>query len=396
MTVTPATDDNPYDPLNPDDPDPIGHLAQARRRCPVSQPRPGTFVVARHDDVTALLQCPMDYSSEDNFMLDGGTPTAALPATPITMMDPPAHTALRSRLRRWFAPVKLRREESRVRAIISDLLGPLRAGQQIELWSTVARVLPSRTVYALLGLPSRDWDRIQDLADAVNDHFPQVSMEMPEMAELAGYLAQLVASSATVDHGSGVVYGLAHPEEGEQALEPVEIVMHCIQLILAGTDTTGSLITNLLYELLVEPSRWEQLVENPSLIPHAIEESLRHDAPLQYVLRTATTDDEVAGCPIAAGNRVVLSLQSANLDERVWGSDASAFVLDREPGRATLATFGYGIHTCLGAPLARLEARLLIEAMTQQFPHMRLAPGYAYQRVAHAMVRRPARLDVVL
>ncbi len=396
MTVTPATDDSPYDPLDPNDPDPIGNLAEARRRCPVSQPRPNILVVARHDDVTALLQHPEVYSSEDNFVLDGGTRTAALPATPITMMDPPAHTAMRSRLRQWFAPVKLRQEEARVRDIVANLLDPLRPGQQIEVWSTVARILPSRSVYALLGLPQQDWVRIQGLADVVNDHFPQVSMEMPEMAELAGYLAQLVATNAGTTGGSGVLNGLVHPQPGETPLEPVEIVMHCIQLILAGTDTTGSLVTNLLYELLVEPARWERLVGNPSLIPGAIEESLRHDAPLQYVLRTATAHDEVRGCPVAVGNRLVLSLQSANLDETAWGADASAFLVERNAGQATLATFGYGIHTCLGAPLARLEARLLIEALTQKFPQMRLAPGYTHQLAPHAMVRRPARLDVVL
>ena len=286
-----------------------------------------------------MLQRPEVYSSEDNFVLEGGTRTAALPATPITMMDPPGHTVLRGRLRQWFAPVKLREEEPRVRAIVADVLGPLRAGQQIEVWSTVARVLPARSVYALLGLPQKDWDRIQGLADVVNDHFPQVSMEMPEMAELAGYLAQLVAARASDVGGSGVLNGLVHPQHSEAALEPVEIVMHCIQLILAGTDTTGSLITNLLYELLVEPARWARLVENPSLIPGAIEESLRHDAPLQYVLRTATADRRFRD--VQCVGRAALSLQSANLDEAAGGRTqqrSSSTVIPARPRWPRLAT----------------------------------------------------------
>jgi cytochrome P450 len=397
MPTTPATGNSPYDPLDLTAHDPIAQLAEARRRCPVSQPRPGVFVVARHTDVTDALQRPDTLSSEDNFVLEAGTRTAALPATPITMLDPPDHTALRARLRRWFAPAKLRREEPRIRGIVSDALDQWRPGQPVEVWSTLGRAIPARTVYAFLGLPQQDWDRVQEWADVVNDHFPQVSLEMPEMAALAGYLGELVATrAAAAPTGTGVLDGLVHPQPDETPLEPVEIIMHCIQLILASTDTTGSLITNLLYQLLIDRDRWQGIVDDRTLIPRAIEESLRHDAPLQYVLRTATAESEFAGCPVPAGSRVVLSLQSANLDEDAWGADAAAFSVDREPGQATLATFGYGIHTCLGAPLARLETRLLVEGLAERFPGMRLAPEYSWQPAPRAMVRRPARLDVVL
>ena len=398
MTASPITDDSPYDPLEPAH---VGYpgprLADARSRCPVSQPRPGVFVVARHDDVAGALRDPASYSSENNFVLEGGTETAALPAIPITMLDPPAHTALRARLRQWFSPVKLRREEPRVRGIVSDVLAGLPPGKQVEVWSTLGRAVPARTVYAFLGIPAQDWDRVQDWADVVNDHFPQVSTDMPEFGALLGYLAEFVAARAAgAATGTDVIDGLTHPGPGEEPLTPVEVVMHCVQLILAGTDTTGSLITNLLYELLADRARWQRLVDDPGLIPSAIEESLRHDAPLQYILRTATADRVIRGCPVGAGDRLVLSLQSANLDEEAWGEDAAAFSLDRGTGHATPLTFGYGIHTCLGAPLARLEARLLLEALVERFPSLRLAPSYAWHAAPRSMVRRPARLDVVL
>ena len=398
MTGNPTTQNSPYDPLDPAHVgDPAPRLADARSRCPVSQPRPGVFVVARHADVADALLDPASYSSENNFVLEGGTETAALPATPITMLDPPAHTALRSRLRQWFTPVKLRREEPRVRGIVSDVLAALQPGQQVEVWSTLGRAVPAQTVYAFLGIPVQDWNRVQDWADVVNDHFPQVSTDMPEFTALLGYLADLAAArAASAATGDGVIDGLTHPGSGEEPLTPVEIVMHCIQLILAGTDTTASLITNLLYELLADRSRWQRLVKDPSLIPSAIEESLRHDAPLQYVLRTVTTDRVIRGCPVGAIDRLVLSLQSANLDEEAWGQDAAAFSLDRGAGRATSLTFGYGIHTCLGAPLARLEARLLLEALVERFPSLRLAPSYTWHAAPRSMVRRPVRLDVIL
>jgi cytochrome P450 len=398
MTSNPVTENSPYDPLDPAHVgDPAHRLAEARSRCPVSQPRPGVFVVARHPDVVGALKDPASYSSENNFVLEGGTETAALPAIPITMLDPPDHTALRARLRQWFSPAKLRREEPRIRGIVADVLASLQPGQQVEVWSTLGRTVPARTVYAFLGVPAQDWSRVQDWADVVNDHFPQVSTDMPEFMALLGYLAELVAArAASAAAGDGVIDGLTHPGPDEEPLTPIEIVMHCVQLILAGTDTTGSLITNLLYELLADRGRWQRLIKDPGLIPSAIEESLRHDAPLQYVLRTVTTGQVIRGCQVSVGDRLVLSLQSANLDEETWGEDAEAFSLDRGTGHATSLTFGYGIHTCLGAPLARLEARLLLEALVKRFPSLRLAPSYSWHAATRSMVRRPARLDVVM
>jgi cytochrome P450 len=398
MTSTPLTEESPYDPLNPEHVGvPAERLAAARTRCPVSQPRPGVFVLARHEDVVTALRDPQAYSSENNFVLDGGTETAALPAIPITMLDPPAHTALRTRLRTWFAPAKLRKEEPRIRGIVSDVLDGLRPGQQLEVWSTLGRIIPARTVYAFLGIPEADWDQVQSWADVLNDALPQLSVEIPEFGALIGYLAEQVgARAAGPAQGTGVIDGLVHPEPDEAPLSPIEVVVHCFQLILAGTDTTGSLVTNLLHELLVDRDRWQRLVADRSLITWAIEESLRHDAPLQYVLRTVKTDREIRGCPIGTDERLVLSLQSANLDEQVWGADAGEFSLDRRAGKAVLTTFGYGIHTCLGAPLARLEARLLLEGLLERFPSLRLAPEFTWVPARRSMVRRPARLDVVL
>ena len=398
MIADPPTEDSPYDPLDPEHVgNPTERLSEARRRCPVSQPRPGVFVLASHVDVLTALRDPESYSSENNFVMEGGTETAALPATPITMLDPPQHTELRARLRAWFAPAKLRKEEPRVRAVVADVLAQHSVGSQIEVWSTLARVIPSRTVYGFLGIPEEDWEQVQVWGDEVNDHLPQVSMEMPEAAALIGYLAQLVEARTGPDgSGSGVLDGLLRPAPDQRALTPVEIVMHCFQLILAGTDTTGSLMTSLLYELLREPTRWERLVEDPGLSPRAVEESLRHDAPLQYVLRTVTADQEIRRCPVRADERLVVSVQSANLDDEVWGPSAADFVMDRPPGQAPLATFGYGIHACLGAPLARLEARILVEGLVERFPGLRLADGYTWEPAARSMVRRPARLDVVL
>jgi len=150
MTQATADPGAPYDPLDADHhADPAPRLAAARARCPVSQPRPGMFVIARHDDVRTVLAAPREFSSKENFLLPDGTDIAPVPAEMITMLDPPEHTALRARLRHWFTPARLRALEPRIREIVAGVLDGLAPGQRIEAFATLARPVPARIVYAL-------------------------------------------------------------------------------------------------------------------------------------------------------------------------------------------------------------------------------------------------------
>lgn len=389
----------PYDPLNPKHvTEPFERLAEARERCPVSEPRPGIRVVARDEDVRAALLDHERFSSVGNFVLEEPAAEGEAHAPPpqmITMMDPPEHTQLRQRLRAWFAPARLRKLEPRIREIVRGVLGEIPPGQTLEVFSAIARRVPARTVYALIGIPEEDWDEVQIWADATNDRLPLPVTDMPEFHSLISYLGQLVgARAANPATGEDVIDGLTHPADGREPLPAHEAVVHVLQLIAAGTDTTASLICNLLYELLADRTRWERLLEDRSLLENAIEESLRHDAPLHYAIRTVTEDGEIAGCPVHASEKAVLSLQSANLDERAWGEDAADFRLDR-PGARRQIAFGHGIHLCLGAPLARLEGRVVLEEMLDRYPDLRLAPGFRYEPDKGLMLHRPRRLDVV-
>ncbi|MEU6349267.1 cytochrome P450 [Streptomyces sp. NPDC047072] len=389
----------PYDPLDPaHNADPSARLAAAREQCPVSQPRPGVHFVARHEDAVQVLGDPETYSSTGNFALSDGSGKPALVLEVITNIDPPAHTELRTRLRRWFAPARLRAQEPRVRKIVAGILDEWAPGQEVEIYSRLARRLPTLVVYAFLGLPEDDWERLKEWADAVNNAIPNVDPAMPESVALTEYLVQqVVARAAAPATGDDVLDGLTHPADGEAAFTPIEAALHLFQLIVAGTDTTASLITNLLCSLLEERERWERLLADPTLRPTAIEESLRLDAPLQYVLRTVKQAGEISGCPVNPGERVIVGLQSANWDQEVWGTDAESFSLDRPVGQAVSATFGHGIHACLGSPLARLETQVVLEELLRRFPNMRLAPSYRREPAPDlVMARRPDRLDVVL
>jgi cytochrome P450 len=383
----------PFDPFNPEHhAEPEERLAAARR-CPIYEPRAGVAVVARYTDVHAALAEPDRFSSHGNFALEGEVP---MPVPMITTTDPPAHSELRGRLRRWFAPAQLRKHEPRVREIVAAALAELPAAGDVELYSALIERIPGRVVFSFLGLPAEDWTEVQEWTDRVAETLPNVDPQQPEFRLLLGYLTRLVQRRTTQPpSGEDVIDGLVHPATEEPPLSPTEIVSHVLQLVMAATDTTRSAMTNTLYRLLVEPHNWERIGQDRALIPLAIDESLRRDAPLQYVLRTARSEAELSGCPITEGNKVLLSLQSANWDESVWGSDAMQFALDRDRSTSHLS-FGYGIHTCLGAPLARIEVRVLIEGLLDRYPRLRLAEGYEWQKIPGDMLRRPARLTVAL
>lgn len=390
----------PYDPLNPEHAiEPFGRLAEARERCPVSEPRPGVRAVVRDEDVRAALLEHERFSNVGNFGTERSSgdeaPARRLPEMMITQLDPPEHTELRRRLRAWFTPASLRRLEPRVREIVRGVLDEVPSGQEVEVFSAIARRVPARVVYALIGVPEEDWDRVQGWANAVVERVPLPVADLPEFRSLVSYLGRLAGlRAAGPATGGDVIDGLAHPADGGEPLAAEEIVAHVFQLIVAGTDTTASLICNVLYELLADRTRWRRLLEDRSLLENTIEESLRHDAPLKYVMRTVTEDGEIAGCPVQAGDRAVLSLQSANLDERAWGEDAADYRVDR-PGARRHVAFGHGIHLCLGAPLARLEGRIVLEELLDRYPDLRLAPGFRHEPVEGLMQHRPQRLDAV-
>jgi cytochrome P450 len=198
------------------------------------------------------------------------------------------------------------------------------------------------------------------------------------------YRAGLRAADETVAAGLA-----AAVETGE--LEPAAALRHVWQLIQAGTETTSSLIANLLYALLSRRERWELLLRRPELLGAAIEESLRRDAPLQYVMRTPHDATDVGGCPIKHDEQLVVGLQSANWDESVWGPDALEFDMERDHPEGHFS-FGKGPHACLGAPLARIEAQALILELLRRRPEIQLASGYVLELANEVMVRRPEKL----
>lgn len=387
----------PFDPADPEHhADAPSRAAAARASCPVGEVKQGVFVVSRFDDVRDLLLDTERFSNFGNFQLErDAEPPGGVEL--VTQLDPPEHTGLRALLLTKFAPKQLRQQEPRVRGIIADTLATLTPGQSVDIFADVARPVTSRTVFAFLGFPEEDWEEVKQWGDAVNEILPEPFDSVPEFHKLLGYILELARSrKAAPATGADVLDALLHSApEGRSPLDADVAAVHTMQLVFAGTDTTASLVANLLYHLLSDRRNWDRVRADPTLIPAAIEESLRHDSPLQMIMRTAKADTELAGCPVAQRDKLVISLQSANWDASVWGDDASDFSLDRDSEEGNVA-MGRGIHSCLGAPLARLQCRVLVEQLLEHFPDMRLAPDYRWEIARGVLIRRPKTLDVVL
>jgi cytochrome P450 len=388
-----ADDIAPFDPLSLADHHAAERrLAEVRARCPVSRPHPRMHFVAAHGDVERILLDTTTFSARSNFRLDptsgaeGARGSGALPT-----LDPPAHAAVRRRLRLWFAPRPLRLLEPHVRELAAAAVRELPVGVDLDLIPTSKR-MAAQVVYALIGAPRQDWVQLQAWSDAIHEQLPASLEGIPEHTAMTNRLRELLdeyrAGQRTA--AESVISGLASAVEAGE-LGAADALTHIRQLIQAGTETTSSLIANLLYALLSRRRRWELLLERPELIASAIEESLRLDAPLQYVMRTPQEATDVGGCPIEYDEQVVVGLQSANWDESVWGSDALEFDMERDRPTGHVA-FGKGPHTCLGAPLARIEAQAFIGELLSHRPEIRLATGYVHQLAQELMVRRPEKL----
>lgn len=224
---------------------------------------------------------------------------------------------------------------------------------------------------------------------------PEPTDGLPEFGALIGFLVQLVEERRAQPSGQhqDVLDNLCFAEPDETELPTLDVVSHVFQLVVAGTDTTRALIANCLYRLLEDRHQWEAVVADRTLLPNAIEESLRLDSPAQFMVRTVLEDVTLAQCPIPAGKKLYLNIQSANHDETRWGDDSRTYRFDRPSAAAHLA-FGRGIHACLGSPLARIEARLAINALMDAYPDMRLKANAAWVKSESAITRRVESVPV--
>jgi cytochrome P450 family 130 len=323
----------------------------------------GFYAISRFSDLWDAIHDPGTFSSD-------GVAEAAQLMPQMIYMDPPRHTDLRALVSRAFTPRRVAELEDRVRAVTRERIDAFLPAGRCDVVHDLAAPVPSTIMSGLIGVPPEHTEQFRAWTEA----FLEVTGP-GDIAERAGGIyglfGELLAERRRAPCDD-LMSALLDAEVDGQRLSEGDLLGFCFLLLIAGNDTTTSLIGNGVELLGRHPDQRARLVEDPALIPDAIEEMLRIEAPTQALPRTATCDTELCGVPIAAGSRVMLLFGAANLDEREFSAPETFDVL-RRPARHL--AFGHGIHFCLGAMLARLESRVVFEELLGRVGSYELADG---------------------
>jgi cytochrome P450 len=355
------------------------HPVQARLRAesPVHHhPSMDAWTIARHRDVVEVMRDARRFSSAlgmGELMAgrirpdDPPRPQADFAGTMrmVIAADPPDHTTLRRLVSAPFGPREVAKLEPRIRSLCESLVDDLMSATEPDLVQHVAWPLPVIVIAEVLGIPI---DRREDFkrwsTDMVGGLAGELDLERSQQSafEMFSFFVEAIAAREVLPGDDAISFLLSKSNvlQGEDRLTVPDLVGFCVLLLIAGNETTTNLVGNAAHAFFDHPGEWEKLVADPSLAPSAVEECLRYDGPVKTIFRMNAEEVTVAGTTIPPMSRVLPLFSSANRDESIW-PDADVFRVDRNPQEHV--AFGYGIHHCLGAPLARLEARILFETL---------------------------------
>ncbi|GAA0558837.1 cytochrome P450 [Paractinoplanes ferrugineus] len=291
--------------------------------------------------------------------------------------DPPDHTRLRRLVTAAFTARRIEGLRPRIEQITDELLDAMAGRDEVDLIDALAFPLPIRVICELLGIPADDQDSFRAWSNTLVGGEATRAQLPAAMTALVSYVRALIADRRR-QPGADLLSGLIAVRDEADRLSEDELSSMVFLLLIAGHETTVNLIGNGSYLLLSQRERWERLRADPALLPTAIEEFLRYESPVETASYRITTEAvQIGGTLVPAGEIVVVGLLSANRDEQRF-PDPAELRLDR-PQNPHMA-FGHGIHYCLGAPLARLEASVAFGRLLARFPDLRLAsdeePGW--------------------
>lgn len=377
--------------------DPYPTYGWLREHSPVHHLGAEYWLVSRHQDVLRVLRNPAVFSSELGYGGMMNADTSALPGSSLdrrraltdsgmgVMMrsfaglrvliaaDPPDHTRLRRLVSRQFTPRAIAGLASRLQAIcdrlVDDLLGA-RVDGVADLWEHVSYPLPTMVIAELLGIPPERKADFKRWSDAIVNGLSfggaaDISSGAAGAMEMFQYFAEVV-EARRAEPRDDLISLIVHeqPDDGEEPLTVPELIAFCVLLLLAGNETTTNLLGNFFEAMHAHPDELRRLRDDPGLVRLAVEEALRYDSPIQGLWRGLRAPADIGGSEVPEGPRVMILFAAANRDASVFGSDAESFRVDRNP--VDHVAFGSGIHVCLGASLARLEARVAITTLLER------------------------------
>jgi cytochrome P450 len=375
---------------------PYGFYSWLRSDAPVLFLEGRGYIFSRYADVDAILRDHRRFSSEFEIVrrADLQRPDDRVPSMLTT--DPPEHTRLRGVVAKAFTPKMVGQLEPRVREITVELLEEAVQADQFDLMDKLAGPLPISVIAVMLGIPVSDREQfkrwsydIVSLIGSVEGDDPTAAVQASQ--EVRDYFDTILAERRR-EPREDLISALVQARDDEgNALSQEELMSFCVLLLVAGNITTTSLIGNAARALLENPGELAKLGADPALIPSALEEATRYYSPFQATARIATEDFVAEGVEIKAGADIALMLGAANRDEAVFPK-AEKFDIARQPNKHL--GFGAGIHYCIGAPLARLEARVAFEEMLPRLPGMRRADDDPFEFVPAVFMNSLSKLEV--
>jgi cytochrome P450 len=344
----------------------------------------------------------LDYDGVKRALADHDTFSSAIPAPRhwFLFFDPPRHTKLRALVSRAFTPRVVANLEPRIRDLSGQLLDQAIERGEMDLAAEYAVPLPMMVIATMIGIPLTDWSEYKRWSDGMlklsytrsgDDAAVRALSEYSAVTEeMSAYLADMIAQRRRAPRDD-LLTRLIEAEVDGQRLTHEEILGFFQLLVLGGQETTTNLITNAVLCFIEHPDQFARLRAEPALLPSAIEEVLRYRAPLQWMVRTPRRDIELCGQVIPAGKLVMPVIGAANRDPRQF-PDAGRFDITRDPNPHI--AFGHGIHACLGAPLARLEARIALADLLERLQGFALASSEPWEPRQALHVHGPARLPI--
>ncbi|BBY90628.1 linalool 8-monooxygenase [Mycobacterium gallinarum] len=331
------------------------------------------WALTKYEDIRYVSGHPLTFTSTKGITIPDPSQPEPVQEGNLIFTDPPRHRQLRKLINSGFTRRQVTLLEPKVREIVKGILDDVDPSREYEFAEEIAAPLPTRLIAEMLGAPPEDWEQFRAWSDAaVGTADPDIELDnVVALGQLYEYFTKLIDARRSGDVvGNDLLSILAAAEVDGERLTDADLLNFSFLLLVAGNETTRNLIALGTQALLDHPDQFSLLRSNPELLPLAVEEMLRFTSPVTHMAREATEDVEIRGQQIKAGEKIVMLYGAANRDAEIFGPTSEEFDITRNPNPHI--AFGAGEHACLGAQLARLEARIMFEVLLGTYPTIEL------------------------